>query len=74
MSIYARGTRSCTGCDWNKKHARVQRAFDLNANRWRFYRVCTWCGCCYPTTEVEYWIDHPDELTAIAAAKGTDHG
>jgi len=60
MSIYSRGTRSCTGCDWVKENATVQRWFDLHNNRWTFYRCCSWCGCCYPATVHEYNSDHPD--------------
>lgn len=60
QSIYTRGTHSCTGCDWAKEHNPVQRTFDLHENRWRFYRSCHWCGCCYPATAEDWNAENPD--------------
>ena len=67
-SIYSRGTRSCTACDYIKANGKVQRTFDLHTGKWQFYRCCSWCGCCYPATVHDYNEQHPESPHAIAEA------
>jgi len=45
---------SCTGCDWNKKHAQVTRWWDERTWTWKYCRRCNWCGSVYPATLAEY--------------------
>ena len=56
MSIYSRGTRGCTACEYAKTH----RRFNLSASQWEFRRYCGHCGCVYVATVDEYNRDHPD--------------
>ena len=49
MSIYQRGSRGCMACESAKQNQPIQRWKD-NDGKWRYYRSCTWCGCCYPIT------------------------
>ena len=60
MNIYARGHRGCTGCGYAKKNGPVHRWFDTANNRWRFYRSCRWCGCCFTATAREWNENHPE--------------
>ena len=44
----------CTNCEWSKKNATVQRWYDPEDYKWKYYRQCSWCRGCFTALKEEY--------------------